>query len=88
MLSARNDNRAFLDCKLTCLGVNFATNFAFISRQFQKFCGAIIFCGAMKHEVVIKTENVVSDYNVGVFALNQFRPFQQHVALATANLDF
>ena len=38
---------------------------------------------------IIKTENIIPDYNVRVFALNQFCPFQQHVALATfAHLYF
>ena len=52
------------------------TNLVFLTRQHEEFALAVILLCSSEHEVIIKTEYIVSDNDVGTLRLDELRPLQ------------
>ena len=58
-----------------------------VSRQFQElFITSRLYC-APKHELVIKTEYIIPNNNVGVLSLDKTRPCEQYICLGSVTFD-
>ena len=84
VLAAGEGDAGFFNADAPRFKIALAAKLVDIARQLEEIVFHVIFLGAVKHEVVVKAEDVVADDDVGVFALDKGGPSLQQRALGFA----